>query len=210
MAALQVKEPLLEKEGHVKGGCPTDIGWVTWGIAKTDPWGNVFLIKCTPPAAPVIGSAGPDGKPNTADDLWSDAPVVDAGITCSAACKRARTCNADVKTVEALCATGCGKLDYASTFFVDSCTQLKSCLHAAACYPLALTGHDGSVPCDEFGRVAATAMKKPAQAKALQAECERDRFRAGELPCVAASTTATEAALCSLTVNRANIEDLLH
>jgi len=34
-----------------------------------DPWGNDFIYEYQPGAKPLIVSGGPDGQPNTADDI---------------------------------------------------------------------------------------------------------------------------------------------
>jgi hypothetical protein len=199
-AALQVKEPLLEKEGFVKNGCPSGISSVTFGMAKTDPWDHEFLFRCPPVA---IGSAGPDGKAGTADDLWSDRPLVDHD--CRAACARARSCG---KLVDPFC-NGCAKLSDDAVFYADSCALLDGCEAAMSCLGSALEGKSGWASCEDFGRAAAKAMKKPAAQKALTTECERDALRYTELPCVAASKNAAELSLCFLTVNRRNVEEIL-
>jgi hypothetical protein len=198
-ALLQLKQPLMEKEGFVKNGCPTSISGVTWGMAKTDPWDHDFLLRCAPGAL-AIGSPGPDGKAGTDDDLWSDRPMVDHD--CAAACARAKSC----KSSKAIC--DC-KLSNDAVFYADTCALADSCEAFTSCLESAIDGRNGMASCQDFGRLAAKAANKPQAAKALSDECERDVLRYTELPCVAASKTAPELTRCFLTVNRFQVEQIL-
>ena len=184
-----------------KNGCPTGIGWVTWGMAKTDPWGSSFMLRCTPSIE--IGSPGPDRKIGTADDVWSDKPLVDAAGACPSACRKARACG---RGAEKWCADACRSATSSETaFYADTCALVESC----DCLATAASGRMPEASCADFGKLASRAVARPKTAAALTAECERDLLRAHELVCVAASSTAAELVRCFLTVNRDNVERIL-
>jgi hypothetical protein len=213
---------MLEMEAtrkqFTRGGCPTGIEWVTWGMAKTDPWDTQFALRCTPgPAASTeIGSAGPDRKLGTPDDLWSDRPLVLPGTACKAACRHAEACSTtklkrELEEVRrAACDDACASRGDNQPFYAETCTLLESCDAAVSCLDSALAGK-GYVPfadCQAFGAAGAKALAKPGIAKALTEECEKDALDVHELVCVQAATTPKDLSLCFLTVNRANVEDI--
>ncbi len=175
---------------------------VTWGVAKTDPWDASFVVRCAPFA---IGSTGADRKAGTADDLWSDRPLVEPIAACRAGCAKARACKVKSKACDASCARAPAE----TVFYVDTCTQLAGCTEATDCLDAALANRAGLVTCKVFAEAAAHVAKRPGAVAALTTECERDVLRYPELVCVASSTTVAELALCFLTVNRDNVRALL-
>ncbi len=64
---------------HPDKACPDKISELDEYVPKEatkDPWGNVYTLLCgenTPPGVKGVAvfSPGPDGKPNTADDIKS-------------------------------------------------------------------------------------------------------------------------------------------
>jgi hypothetical protein len=215
--AKQLVEIDAERHQFTKNGCPTGIEWVTFGTAKTDPWGHAFVLRCTAgdPSTIAIGSLGPDGKAGTADDLWSDRALIDPAAGCRAACAKARACakNAlDEKVRDELCGDGCATALGNAAFHVDSCARIDGCKEANSCLVTAghRDGHSaGIASCKEFATVASRAVGKPKAAAALEKVCDQDVLRVHELPCVAASTNVTELTRCFLTVNRDEVEAIL-
>jgi hypothetical protein len=51
-------------------------GFPKWKGVETDPWGRPFYLRRTAPDAFRIGSAGPDRRAGTADDIFSGAQTV--------------------------------------------------------------------------------------------------------------------------------------
>jgi hypothetical protein len=191
-----------------KDGCPTSIDWVTFSVAKTDPWGSSFLLRCSPHLA--IGSPGPDRKVGTTDDLWSDQPLIDIHDACARACRKTRACSADPKSslVEHWCGAACGgSADQA--FYADTCTLLDRCDAAVECLQSSTSGHPPVASCDDFGRIAAKVMKRPKVSKELGAECQRAVLRVHELVCVGASASPAELVRCFLSVDRDNVRAIL-
>jgi hypothetical protein len=191
-----------------KDGCPRSIDLVTFSVAKTDPWGSSFLLRCSPHLA--VGSPGPDRREGTADDLWSDQPLIEIHDACARACKKARACSPDPKSplVARWCDAQCGgSADEA--FYADTCTLLQGCRSALECLESSTSGHGPVASCADFGKAAAHAMKRPNASKKLAGECERDALRVHELVCVAASASRAELVRCFLTVNRDNVAGIL-
>jgi hypothetical protein len=204
----------LDTKGQfTKNGCPTGIEWVTWGMAKTDPWDHGFKLRCMPGSNdPQIGSAGADGKWGTDDDLWTDHPIIDATRGCETACPKTKSCSSEkgaTAIAERLCTDACTKDTTEINFYSDTCALLDRCDVVVPCMKSALDGKEAAVECTDFGRAASTALGKPKAEKALVKECERDLLRAHELVCVRDAKTARELALCFLTVHRENVEKIL-
>lgn len=200
----------LGADSMASGGCPRSLQNVVFGMAKTDPWGSPFRLRCQPgPAAsPEIDSAGPDRTFDTHDDLSSDRPFADAKAACEVACTRARLCSnwsaCVAETAEARCAVACKGSDIA--FFAETCSRLDRCADMQACLQTALRGQIPDASCQDFGRAAA---RNRRLAKKLAAECDRDVLRVHELLCVQATKDPTTLPLCFLTVNRLRVEELL-
>lgn len=187
---------------QMDGDCPKDVEWVTWGVAKTDPWDNPFGMRCNTSTGGEarFRSAGPDGKMDTPDDVLGWKPLVPAD-RCAGGCKAMRGC-AEEKV--AACQEQCASADAATVFRVDSCALLAGCKQRAQCIGWALQGASPMASCRAFGKAAARAagVSSKKAAKRLEKHCEEDMLRVPELLCVQESRTATEAALCHLTVAR--------
>ena len=190
----------------VDDGCPTDIAWVTWGIAKTDPWDNPFDMTCNDETGrtPRFRSAGPDGALDTDDDVVGDEPLATADA-CAPGCAAAFECGGQPEDVAdvAACVSVCSAAGYSVQFYVDTCRVLADCASVGDCVSSALGEYQPSGSCQAFGSAAARTFGGDATAvRALEQTCEADLLRAPELVCVEASTTPREASLCHLTVNR--------
>ena len=56
------------------GDCPTvkqlaDAGYISETSRALDAWDQPYIVACADSGTHVVSSAGPDGKPGTADDL---------------------------------------------------------------------------------------------------------------------------------------------
>ena len=84
MAAMTAKKYAFEayptwSASHPDKACPARLADLDEYMGKppgADPWGNAYVMYCgdtLPPNAKglAISSNGPDGKPNTADDIQS-------------------------------------------------------------------------------------------------------------------------------------------
>jgi hypothetical protein len=204
----------LDTDGRfTTAGCPKDVAWVTFGVAKTDPWDTPFRVRCEPGVEGSLhtGSAGPDGAWETPDDLWSDGAPVGGEAACQAGCERAIACDLDSRSAhrvrEALCAEACRDRGASAHFLVDTCALLDGCETAIACLDAALDGGSPPwAPCDDLGPAAERALGRQGIAARLVAECEQDVMRAHELVCAASATTPRDLALCFLGVNRRRVE----
>jgi hypothetical protein len=193
-------------------GCPRGVSWVTWGMAKTDPWDTELELYCQPrPAAdPQIGSAGPDARHGTADDLRSDQPFVEAKAACEAACRRVGAREGAEGVKRAVCGSACLEAGHEAQFYVDTCALVDGCDEAIECLDSALAGNAQWASCADFGESAArVAGGAEALAGKLTKERENGVLRVHELVCVDASASARELTLCFLTVQRATVEELL-
>jgi hypothetical protein len=201
------------KGQFTKNGCPTGIEWVTWGMAKTDPWDHGFKLRCMPGSNdPQIGSAGADGNWGTSDDLWTDHPIIDATRGCEAACKKTKACSSEkgaAAIAERLCTDACTKDTTEINFYADTCALVDRCDLVVPCMKSALEGKESIAECTDFGRAASVALGKAKAEKRLVEECEHDLLRVHELFCVRDAKTARELSLCFLTVNRDHVEQIL-
>jgi hypothetical protein len=189
---------------------------LTFGMAKTDPWGNDFIVSCSPEGI-SIASPGPDGRVGTADDIDGAEPFVSGTEACESACKRAEACASSFATE---CSERCAKVeDPRMHFALDTCAALRECEDVTRCFGRAEAylkrpcRPEASLPCspaiidagcDAFVRIAARlARARPADHPKLLAACEDyGTAWAHDLVCLEASRTLEEAARCHLTVYR--------
>ncbi len=222
LSQLELTARTLLRAGpqFTNGTCPKSVANVTFGTAKTDPWGNRFAMECAD-TGPRFRSAGADGELNTADDVRGWEPFVTNEAARASACAAARRCGSarvepcdDAPELATL-------QDDRALFALDTCGALEDCALVERCLDEVLERCVGGsrcrvdagasrsefraiATCEEFARVAARrASAPPSERPALRRACDDYGFASfAELVCIEHARTPQGAARCVLTVNR--------
>lgn len=207
-------EVLIGLDPSQDGPCANSLAEVTFGTAKTDPWDRDFLMTCTP-GGPRFRSLGRDGQEGTEDDILGWETLGPRKDACSAACEQGQRCGSPAGD---RCLKECGAATAISTQFAfGTCSLLSDCELVSACLAEALACvkesecllHLMSSDCQAFARVAAKKVRAtPGESSLIRAACEDYTSGAmyAELACIEESSTAEEAGLCVMTVNRSWVE----
>ena len=196
-----MRDQEMLKDRFKDNGCPTDIMWITFGIAKVDAWSRPFQMKCDAGTKfhPHYLSAGADGKFGTADDLSSATPLFTPDQVCPKLCAGHA----------ADCVEQCRKMGTKAQFAAEVCLALSAHKHVQldTCKAALPDRGAGWADCASFAKAA---VKVPGASskrlKQVQRACEQDIVWPAELLCVIESPALDQAQYCTQTLPRSWID----